>query len=187
MDYDAFSHGQIISKIWLAEELEKHIQPNSMIWVLGSWYSLTSFILLVRKPDFYKCIIGYDANPNNLDVADKICSAWNIYNPIQAINIVADANNLDWNNPPHVVINTSAEHFENNAWFDHIPKNTIVCIQSTNITTIDSPWYVKHPTPTVKEFINQYPLRERFMLGIKNVPLNKQGKSYERYMIIGKK
>ena len=187
MNFDAFSHGQIISKLWLCEELERYVQPNLSVWVLGSWYNITAFMLQVRKPDYYKHITGFDTDTNAIAVADKICSAWNIYAPTTVTNIVTDANSLDWTNCPDIVINCSAEHFDHNTWFGLIPKNTIVCIQSTNITDTNEPWLIKQPTPTIKEFKKIYPLAQEFMVGIKPIPLNKHGKFYERYMIIGKK
>lgn len=187
MDFDAFSHGQIISKLWLCEELERYAQPNSSIWVLGSWYNITAFMLQIRKPDYYKHITGYDTNNDAIEIADKICSAWNIYSPTTVTNMSTDANKLDWSSSPDIVINCSAEHFDHSTWFELIPVGTIVCIQSTNITDPNEPWLIKQPTPSIKEFSKTYPLSQQFMIGIKPIPLNKHGKFYERYMIIGKK
>lgn len=187
MNYDAFSHGQIISKLWLCEEIERYAKYNSRIWILGSWYNLLAFMLHIRKPDYYASIVGYDIDEASKEIADKICNAWTIYNPIMVENIVANSNELDWTNPPDIVINCSSEHFSHDSWFDCIPSKTLTCIQSTNITDPNEPWLIKQPTPTIVHFKQRFPLSNELMVGIKPIQLNKKGNFYERYMKIGYK
>ena len=142
MNFDAFSHGQIHSKLWLCEELERYTKVNSRIWILGSWYNLLAFMLHIRKPDYYSSIIGYDIDYHSKEVSDKLCNAWTIYNPISVQNIIANANELDWSNPPDIVINCSVEHFSDNTWFDSdgyvgtysVPNQTSIQEITTNAT-----------------------------------------------------
>jgi hypothetical protein len=187
MNFDAFSHGQVISKLWLCEELERHTKFNSSIWILGSWYNLLAFMLHIRKPDYYSSIIGYDIDYHSKEIADKLCNAWTIYHPISVQNIIANSNELDWSNPPDIVINCSVEHFSDNTWFDSIPVGTLVCIQSSNIGDPNDPWYIKQPIPTINDFKSKFILSTHLMVGIKPIQLNKKGKFYERYMKIGYK
>ena len=78
IDADAFSAGQIESKIWAAEQLESIVNDLNTgplrMYVLGGWYSLLHFILSVRKNiDIEYCrsvdldpIASYNANKINL-------------------------------------------------------------------------------------------------------------------------
>ena len=50
LDKDAFSSGQVLSKLWLAEEVEKVVINNSLpqplsILCFGGWYGVINFIL----------------------------------------------------------------------------------------------------------------------------------------------
>ena len=78
MDYTAFSHGQMQSKIWLCESLEKYIPEKSNIAILGSWYNLLGILLLTRNPNKYNFIIGIDIDKNAIDIANKLCERWMI-------------------------------------------------------------------------------------------------------------
>ena len=65
MNFDAFSHGQIQSKIWLCEELEPHTPIHANIRILGSWYNILAFMLLTRRPEYYyNSIEGIDIDPD---------------------------------------------------------------------------------------------------------------------------
>ena len=76
MDFDSFSHGQIVSKLWLCEQLEQYIDKNRDITILGSWHNVLGFMLSVRKPGYYKNILGVDSDINVIEIADKITNAW---------------------------------------------------------------------------------------------------------------
>jgi hypothetical protein len=186
MNYDSFSHGQITSKLWLAEHLERYIKPNSTVWVLGSWYNTIAFILLCRRPDYYQQIIGYDIDQECKPIADKICNAWTAFKNIKVQNFTKNCNELDWSNPPDCIINCSAEHFDTAEWWNQIPLSTLICIQSSNITISDYPWLIKQPNPNINVFTNRYPLSQMLMKGIKQIEMSSKP-NYERYMLIGYK
>lgn len=185
MDYTAFSHGQITSKKWLCEELEPHIPDNAVIWVLGSWYNLIAFMLMVRGNKKIHSIIGFDIEPDSKPIADMICNAWNCFDPC-VFNNTADANSLDWTNPPDIVINCSGEHFEKTTWWEHVPSNTTVAIQSSSMVDAGPAWDVKQPNPTMETFLNRHPVQTVLYTGKKFIDMGVNG-SYERYMLIGKK
>ena len=46
MDFDSFSHGQIRSKLWLANRIDPYMGKKAVI--LGSWHNITAFILKIR-------------------------------------------------------------------------------------------------------------------------------------------
>lgn len=184
MNYDSFSHGQVISKKWLCEHLEPHIPDNATVWVLGSWYNLVAFMLLSRGNKTFKAIVGYDQDPMAKVTADLICNAWTWDNPV-ITNVVANANCLDWSNPPEVVINCSGEHFETTEWWSAIPQSTVVAIQSSNVVDSGPVWNIHQANPDFETFANRYPVASMIYSGTKFISTGAGG--YERYMLIGKK
>jgi hypothetical protein len=190
MNFDSFSHGQVQSKIWLCEKLEPWLAEESSIWVLGSWYNLTGFLLYARRPYYYKQITGYDSDPAVKPIADSICRAWTAFNQQRIVNHTKDCNTLDWSQAPDCVINSSAEHFDSTEWWDHVPSGILVCIQSSNVTVADEPWIIKQPNPDINTFRNRYPLENELFLGVTHIRMDLEVhgvRGYDRYMIIGHK
>ena len=107
-NYDAFSHGQILSKIWLCEQLESYVPQNTRAAILGSWYNILAFMMLTRKSELYQYILGIDIDPLVIDTADKICNAWHFDGPIVE-NITEDAGTVDYTEF-NLVINCSVEN-----------------------------------------------------------------------------
>jgi hypothetical protein len=180
MDYDSFSHGQIKSKLWLCEKLEPYLPNGCVIQILGSWYNILGFMLSVRNPDKYRLIQGSDIDTVAIDIANHITDAWTIDNTIQ--NITMDSNELHYI-PDSIVINCSPEHFESTTWFDNIPYGTTVCIQSSNMTDIEHPWYIRQPTTNLHSFLEKYPLTVVYYNDTLDISYDNWG--YSRYMIIG--
>lgn len=180
MNYDAFSHGQIKSKIWLCEKLEPHLPVKPTVTILGCWYNVLSFMLLTRNPDGYKSFVGIDVDADAIDVSNKICNAWTT-NEIVVNNFVANANSYIVDTD--VVINCSPEHMEGTAWFDNIPSGTLVCIQTSNVIDPEYPWLIKTPSPTLEAFTNRFRLSTVLSIDSLRIEYNHFG--YDRYMIIG--
>jgi len=182
MDYSAFSQGQIFSKIWLCEELEPHIQEKSRVAILGSWYNILGFMLMVRRPNHYSEILGVDIDNVAIELAEKLCHTWTIgSNPIIK-HINANANDIDIKDY-NVVINCSAEHMESDLWYDNIAPNTIVCLQSTNLNITDDPWKIINPNTTLDEFAAKYQFSHTYFKNEKVFDYDTWG--YSRYMLIG--
>lgn len=176
MDFDSFSHGQIKSKIWLAEKLEPYIGKN--VVVLGSWYNLTAFVLKCRGNS--SKITGVDMNPEVKPIADKICDVWRIEGSVS--NITGDAANIpvDYD----TVINCSSEHMSTE-WFDNIKTGTLVCIQTSNITDPEYPWYIVTASPDIESFRSKYKLSSVLFCDTLRIQYDHWG--YDRYMLIGTK
>jgi len=185
IDLSSFSHGQIISKLWLCEELEKHMSANMNINILGGWYNVLGFMLSVRRPNFYATIHNTDIDSEAIAVADKICQTW-IIEGATVINRVDDCGSdsyiMDY--PIDVVINCSVEHFKNNKWFDSLPKGTLVCIQSSDVIDPEYPWLIKQPSPDIETFLNRFPVSELLFSDTKRIQYETHG--YNRFMLIGK-
>lgn len=183
MDFDSFSHGQIVSKLWLCENLEKYLEKDSEITILGSWHNVLGFMLNIRKPNYYKNILGIDSDINSIEIADKITNAWS-FGKHTIRNICEDANNLLFSDK-EVIVNCSAEHFDSNDWYNKIPEGTLVCIQSSDVVDPESPWFVKHPSPTIEVFTERYPMNNVLLLDTLDIDYATWG--YKRFMIIGRK
>jgi hypothetical protein len=181
MNFDSFSHGQIKSKLWLCEQLEPHLPNKVDIAVLGAWYNVLAFMLLSRNQYRYNSITGIDNSQEAIDIANRICDYWIIENN-KVKNWSLDANTVafDFCN---VVINCSSEHMKNTHWFDNIPAGTLICIQSSNVTDIKEPWYIKNPSHSIADFATKYPVSLTLFLDA--LPIRYQGWGYDRYMLIG--
>lgn len=184
MDYNAFSHGQVLSKIWLCEELEKYMQDKTRIVVLGCWYNLTAFILFSRNHEAYAKIDGIDLNIENVGLSDKINNAWKIENKLDSY--FADVNNTFYQNYD-VVICSSVEDIKGNQWFERIPNGHLVCLQTLNLTEKQTKkydnWNIVNPTKTLKEFKTKYPLQKILYEGSRKFDYDHL--KYNRHMLIG--
>jgi hypothetical protein len=183
MDYTAFSHGQLQSKLWLCDTLEPYIPHGSNIIILGSWYNLLGLLLLARNKD-YNFVKGIDIDPNAITVANQLCQGYMIQPDLKIYNEVADANTYDYNGY-QVFINCSIEHMSSDQWFHNIPNNFLVCLQSSNVNNNDPVWDIRNPTSNLDEFSKKYPLKHVLFRGLKT--FNYDNLSYERYMVIGLK
>ncbi len=186
MDFSAFSHGQIQSKLWLCQELEPFINSGSKIVILGCWYNILSFMLLNRNPNKYNCIHGIDVNHDAISVANKLCDAWLIEPNCIIQNFCKDANVHDLNYYD-VIISTSCEDIEKNTWFKNISESKLVCLQSTNLdnSTTDkfTNWDIKNPNYNLESFKKKFPMSQLKFADTKFFDYGEL--KYERFMLIG--
>ena len=189
MDLNAFSHGQIQSKLWLCEELEKHISNPVKIIILGCWYNVLGFMLLVRNSQLYQNICGVDYNNESIALANKISNAWNMNQPSDKIkNLCLDVNDIEFNNYD-VIISTSVEDIQDMNWYNSIPKNKLVCLQCNNLTpeqvsTYDN-WDILNPITSLDIFKEKCPMNQILFEGEKIFDYGTL--KYSRYMLIGYK
>ena len=181
MNYDAFSHGQIKSKLWLCEKLEKHIPANSNVKILGSWYNVLAFMLLARNPTNYQSIEGVDIDPEVKEIADKICNHWLVEGQIVS-NMIGDSNNVSYEGTD-VVINCSPEHMKDTSWYKKVPDGTLMCIQSISISDPLYPWFITTPHYSVDDMKSKYPMSSINYCGQIRIDYGSWG--YDRYMLIG--
>ena len=181
VDKDAFSSGQIGSKIWLCEELEKLFDSADNIWIYGGWCGIAAFLLNSRGNMRIGQIRSYDIDPNCEAVADMINENW-VYQDWKFKASTQDCNvlDLDWSGPD-LVINTSTEHFESLDWWHNIPKGTVVALQGNNMMHDDH--YVH--SSCLKEFTARFPVTEQLYAGEKQFVYPDW--QFTRYMLIGVK
>lgn len=183
MDFTSFSHGQIQSKLWLCQNLEPHLQEDSRVAVLGSWYNVLSFIMLSRNEKKCQSILGIDIDPNVKEIADRINQMWTMGPSPRVQHVTEDANTYNLNGF-NVVINCSPEHMDSDQWFDNIETGTLVCLQSSDIAIRDDEiWKCVNPNLTLDEFTKKYPLTQYFFSDTLRIQYSDWG--YNRFMIIG--
>jgi hypothetical protein len=179
IDFTAFSHGQIKSKMWLCDEIEKFLPESSRIAILGGWYGLTGFLLLTRNNKNIEYVRSYDIDPKVESIADKINNAW-ICDSWKFKAWTDDVNNVDLSEF-NVIINTSAEHIIDRSWFNKITDQLVV-IQSTDQIHDDND---EHDyTFSLNELKSKYKMIN-FYEG--EIGFEYPDKSFNRYMLIGRK
>lgn len=178
-NWDAFSHGQILSKLWLCETLEQFLPNSCSIAILGSWYNILGFMLKVRGNQ--QTITAYDLDPAATNIADKITNCWSMSGPI--INKTADVNTIDLS-VYQVIINTSCEHMSDQ-WFMSVTPGTLVCLQSSNLDIATDPWLISNPSTTIESFVKKFPMAKSVYQDKLSIDYATWG--YERYMKIGYK
>lgn len=183
IDFTAFSHGQIQSKLWLCENLEPLLPPAySQVAIIGSWYNVLGFMLLTRNQERYNLIMGIDKRDESVTVANKITDGWSVGMDFKARNTCDDIKDCNLNSY-NVVINTSCEHM-NNDWFEKVNPYQLLCLQTSNMVTDDPNWNIVNPNPTMDDFKKKYPLSQILFEGEKTFDYGHL--RYSRYMVIGK-
>jgi len=185
IDKDAFSSGQIGSKLWLAKELETVIKtegnPTLNILCLGGWYSVTNFILQTRGNLKIEKFRSIDIDPSVETIADMINNLWE-WQDWRFKSITADANDFYYSLEDfNLVINTSVEHIDSLRWFENIPKGCYVVLQSNNMEHEDHSNNHKSLDDMVDEFhLNQLLYKGELLFTYPNW-------QFTRFMLIGKK
>lgn len=186
--YESFYHGLVSSKLWLCEKLEEvilneHID-NPILNILGSWDNLLAFMLVVRQPRLYGMINGYDIDPTAIDKANVVCDTWK-YDYPKIYNHCVDINNLNFESTSkeNIFVSCSIDQFEGTNWFTRIPNDRLVCLQTTDVETVEYPWFNKQHTKDIYELKDRYPLKK--VLYANSKPIEYKNFSYNRYMIIG--
>lgn len=173
---DAFSNGQVDSKLWLCRELERINWSSNLTHIYGGWYGVLAFLLLSREQFKVDRIESYDIDPSCEAVADMLNENW-VFKEWKFKAHTKDCNNIP--GAPDLVINTSTEHFESMEWFHRIPMGTRVILQGNDMPHEDHHVH----SATLDDFINEYPLTTIVYKG--SLEFNYPMWKFTRYMIIG--
>jgi hypothetical protein len=178
---DAFSSGQVGSKLWLCEELETLFESADNIWIYGGWYGVTAFLLNSRSNMSIGQIRSYDVDPSCEAIADMINENWVIDNWKFKAH-TEDCNQLDPSQySPDLIINTSTEHFDSMDWWHNIPPGTVVALQGNNMIHDDHHIHSR----CLQEFVAQFPVTTTLYTGQKEFVYPDW--KFTRYMLIGVK
>lgn len=183
---DAFSHGQIRSKLWLSENFanwsEKYLslsQSYTLNWY-GSWVGLGPFFLLKDTKVSFNQIKLFDLNEEHLETSRQILDYWHCEST-EIQTLALDVNDIiPDKHSNQIFINTSCEHMINNAWLENIPKESFVLLQSTNMP---------HPEHTncsndFNHFITGYGACAE-VLGSAQIHFQYPDKKFSRFMLFG--
>ena len=176
---DAFSNGQVDSKLWLCRELEALGWTSKLTHIYAGWYGVLAFLLLSREKFRVNRIESFDMDPTCEAIADMINENW-VIKEWQFKAHTADCNQIPPRNPD-LIINTSSEHFESMDWFNNIKPGTRVIIQGNNMPHYD---HCVH-SATLEDFVNYYPLTEIAYQG--SIDFVYPNWQFTRYMVIGVK
>jgi len=186
--YESFSHGLVLSKLWLCEQLEYALDQenikNPSVNILASWDSLLAFMLLTRRPRYYKEINAYDIDGEAIESANKICDHWRFEYP-RVYNHTKDINTLDFSNTDNesIFINCSVDQLDNTTWYNVIPDNSLICIQSTDLPITHTQWEITQSYSSLKEFTDVYPVKR--LIYYDSVSIEYSHLSFNRHMLIG--
>lgn len=181
VDKDAFSSGQVGSKIWLCTELEKLFESIDSVWIYGGWYGVSAFLLLSRNNIKIGKIRSFDVDPACQQVADMFNENW-VFDSWKFKAITHDCNEpILSEGQPDLIINTSTEHFTSTAWWTNIPKGTVVALQGNNMPHDDHHVH----SNSLDEFVNQFSVSEVLYQGTKEFVYPSW--SFTRFMLIGVK
>lgn len=178
LNWDAFSSGQMGSKIWLCEELEKTKWKVNQAHIYAGWYGITAFLLLSRGKFKVNKIRSFDIDPSCENIADKINEYW-VWKDWKFKAHTADCTTLF--SDADLIINTATEHFETKEWFDNISYGTKLVLQGNNMQHDDHLVY----SQSLNDFINHYPITKLVYTG--QLDFEYPSWKFSRFMIIGEK
>lgn len=200
---DAFSRGQVQSKIWLVTELDKIrlTLPDTVykqVLLLAGWYGQLKSIY-DQKLTYRKMRI-LDMDRTACEISDSVFNLYDIED-YKVKSVCTDINNVtlyksgfefDIENfssgkiitekfLPDLIINTSAEHMSDE-WFNKIrykqlEGDPVVAIQSNNLFDVPEHINCVHSIDHMKK---KFPMREVLYEG------ELQLKGYKRFMLIGR-
>jgi len=185
---DAFSKGQLASKVWLLSNLPKshidHLPLDLIIAILGCW--IGTLVDPIIESTSASRVYGIDIDPNAIELAEKF-NQHHVQDGWKFKGVVADASVLDTrlmefetsgeliSVKPNMIVNTSCEHMDTH-WFDTAADDQLIIMQ-----TNDSEGYDGHVNTckTIEEMFSKYPMQKRMYAGTMKTP------AYTRFMQIG--
>lgn len=188
---DLFSKGQMESKRWLVNELEKINKPLGTVFLCAGWYGSLAAFLFESDLEIEK-IRSFDIDQSCASIAEtfnrsKTMDSWNFKAstldietmdyPTTHTTFRSNGTSLEITEMPNTIINTSCEHISNfDKWYNNIPVGTLVILQTNNY--FDLPEHV-NCCVDLDDFSRMTSMNEVLYQG--DLKLSK----YTRYMRIG--
>jgi hypothetical protein len=186
-DVDAFSSGQIDSKIWLASALENVLDSEKIrnreltAWILAGWYASVAQILYARGRTNIN-FTSYDIDPVATQGAEIYCEP--LIRQQKFRTVTKNVETLDYRFAPDIVINTSTEHFLDTKWWDIIPRGTLVALQSNDMV---HPGEETQFCNSVADLLKRYPVDAGARSYVGEMKFHFGDWEFTRYMAIGRK
>lgn len=186
---DAFSLGQIKSKLWLIENLPENL---GTVFICAGWYGTLASLMFERVRGKFDKIRSFDIDPTCAPIADNMNRPWvmdgwqfkastfdivDMDYPTTHTTYRADGSSLTLTEMPNTIINTSCEHIADfEKWFANIPNGTIVALQSNDYKSL--PEHI-NCVDSIDTFDEATPMQSTHYIGELELP------KYTRFMKIG--
>ena len=152
-DEDCLSRGQLQSKLWLVQELEKISVDLGVVFLCAGWYGTLAIMLFESKLHLDK-IRSFDIDESTEFIAETfnkpyVVDDWQFKPVIQDIHdinfeehsYVVSKGDGDFEvlwDIPDTIINTSCEHIDNfDKWYGKIPIGRLVVLQCNDYEEIE--------------------------------------------------
>lgn len=150
---DCFSRGQIKSKQWLVNELEKLDIDLGTIFLCAGWYATLATMLFESQCKISK-IRSFDIDKSCVEIAETfnkqwVIDDWKFKAAVENIHkirytqhsyVVTRANGTvcSLTDIPNTIINTSCEHIDNFIlWYDSLPSDVLLILQTNDYLDIE--------------------------------------------------
>ena len=191
---DCFSRGQLESKLWLVEELQKTKVNLGTVFLCAGWYATLATMLFESNIKVDK-VRSFDIDPSCRSIAETFNKPW-VKDEWLFKACTKDIMDIDYNyesyevqradgtlcpldDTPDTIINTSCEHIPNfKEWYNKIPTGKLVILQSNNFFEVEE--HV-NCVGSIEEFAVKAPMQNILYSGELELP------KYTRYMLIGYK
>lgn len=177
---DAFWAGQLDSKVWLTEELNKVLSSPSDVYIFGGWIGVLASIMLQSSTFPINKLRSIDLDSWCEPIADMMCKPHEM-NEWRFKARTADMSLYEYESTPDVVINTSTEHVIQSVyddWYNNIPTGTLIVAQGNDF--FSCPEHVRCSN-TIEEFEKQNHVSSPLFSGSLQTHL------YKRFMCIWNK
>jgi len=176
---ESFWKGQLKSKVWLVNQLSKHVPDKPLnIVIHGGWNGVLASLLFNSNMKIND-IRSVDIDSSCVETANMICKRQEMSGKFNAIT--ADMCEYEYEFDPDVVINTSTEHISQeqyDKWLSKVPSTSLIVLQSNNY--YDLPEHIRC-FANVVDFYEHSKLRYIKQHDTLELPL------YNRFLLIGEK
>ena len=194
---DAFSRGQLRSKIWVSDTVnDLDIDLGDMVYVCAGWYGVLPALLFERNK--IDNIRSFDIDVSCALPAETLNRSY-AQNDWQFKASTLDVNNLIYtgefmyetlkyngdkemitDGAPTCVINTSCEHIEDfDKWWNAIPTGMLVIMQNNDFDDEEGHEHADNTVSSLEEFTKRLNVSETLYQGTLAL------EEYNRYMVIG--
>jgi len=194
---DALSKGQLLSKIWLTNELKKLNLDLGCVFVCAGWVGILPALMLREKTLQFKKIRSFDIDPLCAGAADSVnktpyvldswkfkastCDILDInYRLFQYVTKRNDGSEVIIEDCADTIINTSCDHIgEIDKWWSLLPANKLIVVQNNNSNDLDKDHV--NTVRGIEDLKKQCPMQKILFEGSIQLP------KFDRYMLIGYK
>ena len=186
---DAFSLGQLKSKLWLIENLPTDL---GKVFICAGWYGTLASFMFDKSREKFDVIRSFDIDPTCANIAETmnkpyVIEGWQFKASTMDIHAMEYPTSYTTHKSngeakvitemPDTIINTSCEHIKDfDRWYNKITKGVMVILQSNNFFEV-----AEHVNcvNSYEEFESKTPIEHPFYGG--HLELDK----YTRFMRIG--